>query len=150
MKKKFFLSMALACCMSWTAWAGKVQTVTINGEAVTATVCNITFDGDNVVLHFSDQSSQTADMNDVVISFSEGTATGIARLNAFTYNGVVGDMLRVANVAPGTRLAIYNTAGQKVAEREAVENDNLISLSGLPAGTYILHAGQQAVKFVKK
>lgn len=150
MKKNFLFAVVLAFFLCSAAWAEKVQSVTINGETLTKAVATITFDGDNVVLHFADQSTQTADMNDVSISFMAGTATSITNLNAFSFNGLVGDVLRVGNAQRGTSLVVYNAAGQQVAKAQATEGETHISLAGLSAGTYILHAGQQAVKFVKK
>ena len=60
MKKTF---LAFGCLlMSLGALADDVQTVTIGGTTVNKTVTQITFSGDDVILHFSDNSTQTADI----------------------------------------------------------------------------------------
>ena len=66
------------CLLGMTAAAedGTRQTVTVNGTTVDKTVKKITFSGDDVVLNFTDDSSQTADMEQVSISFVYET-TGI-------------------------------------------------------------------------
>ena len=58
------------------AFAAKKPTVVVKGTAVEKTPVRITFDGDQVVVTFSDQSQQTEPMSDVVVRF-EDDATGI-------------------------------------------------------------------------
>ena len=42
------------------------QTITINGQTVDKTATELTFDGDNVILHFNDGTQLSADMASVI------------------------------------------------------------------------------------
>ncbi|MBQ3627405.1 MAG: hypothetical protein II947_00055, partial [Bacteroidaceae bacterium] len=70
MEKRLLLYLLLLIGLGTNAVAQTQQTVTVNGLTVEKTVVQITFDKDQVVLHFSDGLTQTADMDDVSIAFS--------------------------------------------------------------------------------
>lgn len=75
MNKFYFL--LLAGLLSVNAFAENKQTVTIDGQAVGKTVKEITFDGDNVILSYSDNTSDTKDMSLVSLAFTYDGTTGI-------------------------------------------------------------------------
>lgn len=52
--------------------AGK-PTVTVDGQATNKTVTELTFDGDNVILHYDDNTTGKADMNAVTVTWSTPT-----------------------------------------------------------------------------
>ena len=79
--RKQFLLLCLAMVFSTSAWADDTQTVTINGRDVAKTVKQITFSGDNVILHYADGTKESAtDMELVTITFTL-TPTGISKPN---------------------------------------------------------------------
>ncbi len=104
-------------CLS--AEADTKQTVTISGVESTQTVTQITFDGDNVTLTFSDNTTQTEDMADVSIALEYSTSTGISEVlqteladgDNRVYN-LKGQL--VGNSLEGLRKGIYITNGKKV------------------------------------
>ena len=99
--------------------ADDVQTVTIGGSTVDKTVKQITFDGDNVILHYADNSTETQDMAvEVKISFDLSTA--------IEYLGV--ETVKDAKV--------YNLRGQYLGD----------NLQDLPAGVYIQNGKKVIVK----
>lgn len=99
--------------------ADDVQTVTIGGATVDKTVKQITFDGDNVILHFTDNSTEKQDMAvEVKIAFDLSTA--------IEYLGV--ETVKDAK--------IYNLRGQYVGD----------NLQDLPAGVYIQNGKKVIVK----
>lgn len=61
MKKAYLL--LLAGMLSTAVFAGNKQTVKIDGQLIEKTVSEITFDGDNVVFLYSDNTSDQADMS---------------------------------------------------------------------------------------
>lgn len=77
MKKAYLL--LLAGMLSTAVFAGRKQTVKIDGQVIDKTVTEITFDGDNVVLQYSDNTSDQADMSLVTLSFTYQT-TGISQV----------------------------------------------------------------------
>ena len=125
--------------------ADTTQTLIINGEVVEKIVTKITFEGDNAVLTFSDETNISEDMGNVILRFSS-SPTSIKNVEAFQLNNVVGDNLDINGLAEGTKVVIYDTSGKDVI----TTNGSNINVSSLKPGMYILKAGNQVVKFIKK
>ena len=118
MKKAYLL--LLAGMLSTAVFAGNKQTVTIDGQVIEKTISEITFDGDNVVLHYADNSSDQADMSLVTLSFSY-TTTGISQ---------------VEGIKKALQGKVYNLQGQYVGS----------SLQGLSKGVYIINGKKVIIK----
>lgn len=102
------------------AMADNKQTLTINGSQIAQTVTQIAFDGDHVILTYSDNSSLTTDMSGVKIAFEYGT-TGISQVNT-AEKALVGK--------------VFNLNGQLVGT----------STEGLAKGVYIVNGKKVIVK----
>ena len=133
MKKRIIaVSLALmSLCLS--ANADVVQTLTINGQTVEKTVTQLTFSGDNVVLHFEGSEDSYA-LDDVVLDFSD--VSSINSINTFKLNGLVDGRLDIS--------------GKKMASLRAGEETTQVNVGDFRSGVYILKAGTQIVKFVKR
>ena len=118
MKKAYLL--LLAGMLSTAVFAGNKQTVKIEGQVIEKTISEITFDGDNVVLHYADNSSDQADMSLVTLSFSY-TTTGISQ---------------VEGIKQALQGKVYNLQGQCVGS----------SLQGLSKGVYIINGKKVIIK----
>ena len=118
MKKAYLL--LLTGMLSAAVFAGNKQTVTIDGQVIEKTISEITFDGDNVVLHYADNSSDQADMSLVTLSFSY-TTTGISQ---------------VEGIKKALQGKVYNLQGQCVGS----------SLQGLSKGVYIINGKKVIIK----
>ena len=118
MKKAYLL--LLAGMLSTAVFAGNKQTVTIDGQVIEKTISEITFDGDNVLLHYADNSSNQADMSLVTLSFSY-TTTGISQ---------------VEGIKKALQGKVYNLQGQCVGS----------SLQGLSKGVYIINGKKVIIK----
>lgn len=118
MKKAYLL--LLAGMLSTAVFAGSKQTVKIDGQVIEKTVSEITFDGDNVVLHYADNSSATEDMSSVTLSFTYQT-TGISQ---------------VEDIKKALQGKVYNLQGQYVGS----------SLQGLSKGVYIINGKKVIIK----
>ena len=146
MKKRILASLtALMLLGTGIVWADKTQELMVNGELVTQTVDRITFEGDNVVLHFTGQGTQAADMDDVELKFIPGTATGVHCLR-----DVVTDRLDISGLLPGTNVAVLDASGRQVLTARAEETRMMLSAKTLKSGVYLLKAGKTTVKFVKR
>ena len=75
---------SIACCHQMMAETK--QTVVINGENVEKEVNNLSFEGTDVKLFFTDGTSTMEDMNNVSISFEE--LNGIESLYATRNSGI--------------------------------------------------------------
>lgn len=142
--KKLTLITVLCLLMGLSVQAEKKQTLTINGQKVEKVATRITFDGDNAVITFGDQTSQTADMEQVKISFSAvPTAIG-------TIKEQVADVLNINGLEPGTTIEIYDAQGKKVITTRAEEARAILNTRSLKGGIYLLKANRQVVKFIKR
>lgn len=119
MKKAYLL--LLAGMLSAAVFAGSKQTVKIDGQVIDKTVSEITFDGDNVVLQYSDNKSDNGDMSLVTLSFSYSTTTGISQ---------------VEGIKQALQGKVYNLQGQCVGS----------SLQGLSKGVYIINGKKVIIK----
>lgn len=119
MKKAYLL--LLAGMLSAAVFAGSKQTVKIDGQVIGKTVSEITFDGDNVVLQYSDNTSDNGDMSLVTLSFSYSTTTGISQ---------------VEGIKQALQGKVYNLQGQCVGS----------SLQGLSKGVYIINGKKVIIK----
>lgn len=138
--KKILLATLLLICMSVNA----KQTLTINGTEVDKTVVTMTFSGDDVILTFSDETDQTVDMSSVVISFSSSTSI------AYTLKTPVGSELNIEGLTEGSEFEIYDATGKMLINAKANGTSANVSIDSLRSGVYILKAGNQVVKFVKR
>ena len=68
MKKTYLV--LLAGMLSTVAYADNKQTVKIDGNVIDKVVTEITFEGDDVVLNYADNTSETKDMSLVAFSFT--------------------------------------------------------------------------------
>ena len=119
MKKAYLL--LLAGMLSTAVFANSKQTVKIDGQVIDNTVSEITFDGDNVVLHYADNTFATEDMSLVTLSFSYSTTTGISQ---------------VEGIKQALQGKVYNLQGQCVGS----------SLQGLSKGVYIINGKKVIIK----
>ena len=119
MKKAYLL--LLTGMLSTAVFAGNKQTVKIDGQVIDKTVTEITFDGDNVVLQYSDNTSDNGDMSLVTLSFSYSTTTGISQ---------------VEGIKQALQGKVYNLQGQCVGS----------SLQGLSKGVYIINGKKVIIK----
>ena len=106
--------------LSTAVFAGSKQMVKIDGQVIEKTVSEIAFDGDNVVLQYSDNTSATEDMSLVTLSFSY-TTTGISQ---------------VEGIKKALQGKVYNLQGQCVGS----------SLQGLSKGVYIINGKKVIIK----
>ena len=147
MKKIVTLLLSLFLTVG-TAFADNSQVVIINGQKVEKVATKITFNGDNAVVSFSDGSSQSADMSQVVIYLN--VSTDISKVQTFNYNGIIGDDIRLSNIAEGTTVTIYDATGKVLQQVKATDTTLSLNTASLKSGVYVLKAGNQIVKFLKK
>ena len=145
MKRLRLIAIACLLTMGLSMQAQNVQTLTINGEKVEKLVARITFEGDNVVLTFTDQTTQTADMTSVILSFTPQDLTAIG-----TIQRPVEKTLSIDGLEPGTEVIVYNTEGKEMLSARASEVQTILKTKSLKKGIYLMKAGNQVVKFIKR
>lgn len=148
MKKRIFASLLFALTMSAGMFAEANQTLLINGQEVNKVVSAISFDGDNVVLHFGNET-ESHDMNKVSLALDY--STGLEDLQVFSFNGKIeGGILTVSGLEAGTPILIYALNGvTEISAKADNEGNAVIDIESLGGGIHILRAGNNCVKFVK-
>lgn len=124
------------------------QTITINGDTLEKEATELTFDGDNVILHFSDETTQTCDMSEVSIAFNEPTS--IESIKTFNLKGATNGEFEIGGLVPGQSIQIYDISGKKIFGTKSTSETQQIDISNVKSGTYILRVGSNVVKFVKR
>lgn len=125
--------------------ADVIQKLIVNGEEVEQTVATLSFDGDNVVLQFTDNTQRTIDMESVVISFDVDCINSI-----YSLKGYVSDQLHISGLQPDSRIGIYDASGRQVMTVTTAQAETFFSTASLPQGVYVLRVGRQVVKFIKR
>lgn len=143
------LSAVLLLVSSGTATVMADAVLTVNGLKVEKTVTRLTFEGDEVKVTFSDDSESSHDMADVSFSFVPSAGVGSV-LSFSTLNISVGDRLEISGTYAGCRLQVFDLKGQLSAQAVASCNTCVIDISHLEGGAYILKAGNEIVKFIKR
>lgn len=147
MRKKIIAVSLALMSLCGIAKADVVQTLTINGQQVEKVVSQLTFSGDNVVLHF-DGSEESYPLDEVVLDFKD--VSGIDKVTVFRLNGTVDGQLNISGLAEGTQVSVYDVSGKQLASTKAGFEATTLNVCNFHSGVYILKAGTQIVKFVKR
>ena len=148
MKKTFLI---LLLCLSTTLWVhAQQQEIIINGQPLEKTVVQLTFSGDNVILFFDDNSTQSTDMGDLSIRFIDDGTTDIRQLQTFRMKQLVDGRLEIEGITAGTAIFIYDTTGKILLRTVAVEDITILDISSLKKGIYFIKTGKQIIKFIKR
>ena len=122
MNRKLCL-LAIVVMLAVASWADNKQTVIVNGTTQSQAVKRITFNGDEIVLVFADNTQQTVEMTAVKIDF--------------VYDDVVNHVTyQVETPKVKEQTGIYNLNGQSVSDAR----------EKLPKGIYIVDGRKEVVK----
>ena len=122
MNRKLCL-LAFVAMLAVAAWGDNKQTVTVNGTMQSQAVKRITFNGDEIVLVFADNTQKTVEMTAVKIDFVYDNLA-----NSVSYQ------METPKVKEQT--GIYNLNGQSVSDTR----------EKLPKGIYIVDGRKEVVK----
>jgi lipopolysaccharide export LptBFGC system permease protein LptF len=122
MNRKLCL-LAFVAMLAVAAWGDNKQTVTVNGTKQSQAVKRITFNGDEIVLVFADNTQKTVEMTAVKIDFVYDNLA-----NSVSYQ------METPKVKEQT--GIYNLNGQSVSDTR----------EKLPKGIYIVDGRKEVVK----
>ena len=143
--RKLTILFVMLCLMTVIpANAAVRQTITVNGETIEKTVAKVTFEGDDLVLHFSDETTLKADMAVVTIAFD--ASSGISTVLIGEMRRLVDDQLVLGNVPQGAKAILFDAAGKQLL----TTTDSTIDMHRMKSGVYMLKVGSQIVKFMKR
>ena len=151
MKHKFFiLGSLLLACGSMMGQTTVKQTVTIDGQLVGKTVTNISFDGDNVLLKYTDGTEAEADMETVSIVFTYSEPTGISGASHLNDKG---EMINDGSTSSpqGKRGGVYDLQGRRIQTSNFKLQTSSTSEAAKPSanlkkGIYILNGKKVVIK----
>lgn len=113
--------------------------------------CKITFSNGQMLFHVNDAVESTIAIKDIkrmVFYAYHASVDDMEVRNSIVYNPIRAEL--VADVAPGTAIRIYRTCGECVLSRIQTVAAPAINLAHLSVGTYIVVAGSETLKFVKR
>ena len=114
-------------------------------------ICKITFSNGQMLFHVNDAVESTIAIKDIqrmVFYAYHASVDDMEVRKRIVYNPNCEDL--VADVAPGTVINVYRTCGERVLSRIQTVAAPAINLAHLSAGTYIVVAGSETLKFVKR
>ena len=86
------------------------------------------------------------------ILLEEREVTGIKTLKAgeAMFSQVVDDQITISHAKAGTTMQVLSLSGAVYASQTLTDGHNIINVSTLQSGTYILKVGDTSIKFIKK
>ena len=114
--RTLFVSALLMLATATFADSYQYLTVTQTGGETNFTVSSIqkiTFDTTDMILHFTDGTTQQLPLSELSKMFFSNNATGIAATNMQSKMQFTDGVLR-ATVSPGESISLYNMKGEKV------------------------------------
>lgn len=140
----------IVSCLLWSGFVMASPEIMVNGEAISKSPTQIKINGDNVNVTFTDGSTLSFDMDDIVVNLNAPTDITTLQNNLFTINTAVGDNLVVTGVKAGKMLSILSVTGISVYSCMTESNETRINISSLASGVYLLNIDGKVVKFIKK
>lgn len=148
--KRLIRNILIAVCLSWSAFAMSAPEIKVNGEVISTSPSQIKINGDIVNVTFTDGSTLSFDMDDVVVNFNTITEASALQNCLFGIKTVVGNQLVLTGVEAGKRLSILSVSGISVYSCHTESNETRIDISNLASGVYLLNVDGKVVKFIKK
>ncbi|MBR6111613.1 MAG: T9SS type A sorting domain-containing protein [Paludibacteraceae bacterium] len=140
----------IVSCLLLSGFVMASPEIMVNGEAISKSPTQIKINGDNVNVTFTDGSTLSFDMDDIVVNLNAPTDITTLQNNLFTINTAVGDNLVVTGVKAGKMLSILSVTGISVYSCMTESNETRINISSLASGVYLLNIDGKVVKFIKK
>ena len=86
------------------------------------------------------------------ISLEERESTGVKSINTgeAMFSQVVGDQIYISYAKAGTTAEVLSLSGITHVSQSLTDGQNVINVSKLRSGTYILKIGDTSIKFIKK
>ncbi|MBP5704528.1 MAG: T9SS type A sorting domain-containing protein [Paludibacteraceae bacterium] len=148
--KRLIRNILIAVCLSWSAFAMSAPEIKVNGEVISSSPSQIKINGDIVNVTFTDGSTLSFDMDDIVVDFNTITDASALQNCLYGIKTIVGNQLVLTGVEAGKRLSILSVSGISVYSCMTESNETRINISSLASGVYLLNIDGKVVKFIKK
>ena len=166
MKKHFLttiITMLLLCSAQVLCAQASDYVVTVNGTVLTQRIKEVTvsryqpnygFVSSTMMrLYWKEEDGNWSYMDlhplQVKLFFEDAATDDIGKLEILN-GGNLQDKLRLGGLPEGTLVMVFNTAGHQCLSARISSKETPIDTSKLPNGIYIVKAGKNVIKFVKK
>ncbi|ERJ99095.1 T9SS type A sorting domain-containing protein [Hoylesella pleuritidis] len=144
------LILFLAFCWGTTICLAEEKTdeLRIDGASTDRFVTEISYDGDKITLSWNDKTVVSDWMARAIANLISGIDLDKVKIRSIC--GLHGKVLNVEGTSPGQLLCVYDIQG-KVTQSILVNSVSCqLDISNLNTGIYLLKAGYEIIKFVKK
>lgn len=80
----------------------------------------------------------------------EGSAVKTVKTGESMFSQIVNEQIIISNAKAGTTMLILSLSGIVYVSQTLTDGQNIINVSTLQSGTYILKVGDTSIKFIKK
>ena len=80
----------------------------------------------------------------------EGSAIKTVKTGESMFSQIVNEQIIISNAKAGTTMLILSLSGIVYVSQTLTDGQNIINVSTLQSGTYILKVGDTSIKFIKK
>lgn len=126
------------------------HSISINGMMADRTVTEVSFDNDNVVLHWNDNTSTSNKMAQTMANLAADDNSDVDKWRITSISGIYQDHITIDGVEPGTRLSIYDVQGDMLINDKAITSSCVMNISKLNTGIYILKTNEEVIRFIKQ
>lgn len=146
---RIILTICLVVLSFVSAFAGTNNNMILfNGTKPWRTVVMVSYDKDDIVLHWSDNTTMSNDMARLMLELASTEGINEARIQCV--NGIYNDVVRLNGLIPNSSLAIYDFCGIKRLETYVSDSSMKLDLSQLNTGVYLLKNKNIVVRFAKR
>lgn len=159
MRLRYYIVLAIVALYSTIARAAddavNTLVITLTNETTAtyslAEMPVVTFDETHMIITADEVSTQYIRTEVKEFHFEQQTPEGISSVqNNFGFSYTDGHNIRLTGLA-AQRAELYDMSGKRIGTATAIDGDAVILiLQHLPAGSYILRAGQQNIKIQHK
>lgn len=126
----------------------KDNVILFNGNKPWRTVVMVTFEKNDIVLHWSDNTTMSNDMARLMLDLASTEGINSARIQSV--NGIYNGVVRLNGLIPNSSLAIYDFCGIKQYETYVSDSSMKLDISQLNTGVYLLKNKNIVVRFAKQ
>ena len=123
-----------ACIMGGTENHG----ISINGTRVDKMVTEITYDENNITLHWNDNTSISNKIAQLMIKLASGDDNNIDKIKIASISGLYKNGLTIDGITLGSLLYIYDVQGNLIMQNQATSTSCELDISQLNTGIYLL------------
>ena len=124
--------------------------ISINGTRVDKMVTEITYDENNITLHWNDNTSISNKIAQLMIKLASGDDNNIDKIKIASISGLYKNGLTIDGITLGSLLYIYDVQGNLIMQNQATSTSCELDISQLNTGIYLLKTSEEVIKFVKQ